>query len=42
MKILPLNKYYFDKSYIVDKHDLITTRKNFKHPNFSNMVILDP
>ena len=22
MKISPLNKYYFDKSYIVDKHDL--------------------
>ena len=21
MKIAPLNKYYFDKSYIADKHD---------------------
>ena len=30
MKISPLNKYYFDKSYIVDKHD----------PNHDNRRIL--
>ena len=30
MKISPLNKYYFDKSYIVDKHD----------PNHGNSRIL--
>ena len=45
MKISPLSKYYFDKSSIVDKHDPShesRQEKNLTHPNFSNMVILDP
>ena len=43
MKFSPLNKYYFDKSYIVDKHDpnhdkwrnlhtLISAKTVFLHP----------
>ena len=34
MKISPLNKYYFDKCNIVDKHDLITMREEFYTPYF--------
>ena len=31
MKMSPLNKYYFDKSYIVDKHDPNHDKRNILH-----------
>ena len=37
MKILPLNKFYFDKRYIVDKHDPIYDKRRIWHTLISQI-----
>ena len=39
MKMSPLNKYYFEKSYIVDKHDPNDEEKNLTHANFHKKTV---